>query len=82
MRQDLKMTDSNGKRVVIAPREYVFRYLRHHVPDGDYAVEGPGVDATFYRIKGMIYVSSGVIDDVVFPPRSREECLAAEEFQS
>lgn len=68
--------DASGRTVGQAPRELLLRYLKHHLPDGDYRVDGPGIDVRFYRIKGVLYPYGGVIDGTAFPTLSRDECVA------
>ena len=50
--------------------------LKHHTSDGEYAIAGPGIDARFHRVSGVIYPCGGEIDGDVIPVRSREECVA------
>jgi hypothetical protein len=71
------LRNDRGQIVTVADRrDLVLRYLKHHAPDGDYTVDGPGIDAVFYRMGGVVYPAAGVIDGVELTPRSREECRA------
>jgi len=56
-------------------RGMALRFLKHGCPDGEYSIEGPGIDMTFYRIDGIVYPSGGTIDGQGMPIRSREECI-------
>lgn len=56
-------------------REAALRFLKHGCPDGEFSIEGPGIDMTFYRIDGMVYPSGGTIDGQRMPTRSRAECI-------
>lgn len=69
------LRDDKGKIMTIAPRNLVFRFLKWHCPDGEYAVEGPETDCTLYRKNGIIYPSSGHIGGIYFNPQNLEECV-------
>ena len=72
---ECRLRDDKGRLVTIAPRELALRYLKHELPDGDYSIEGPGIDMVFYRHEGVVYPSGGTIDGKRMPPRSREGCV-------
>lgn len=72
-----KLIDGWGRTVAVGDFGLTVRMLKHHVEDGDYAIEGPDTDATFYRIGGVVYPSGGVIDGLRVTPRSKEECVEA-----
>jgi hypothetical protein len=80
-RQEVELRDSNAKLIAIADRDMVFRFLKHHCPDGDYTVVGPGIDIVCQRLNGVVYPSAGVIDGERLPPRSDNECQNAPEFK-
>jgi hypothetical protein len=70
------LRDHLGRIVAITPtRDLCLRYLKHEVGDGEYSIEGPGIDMTFYRLEGIVYPSGGTIDGAKMPPRSKEECI-------
>ncbi len=69
------LKDTNGRTVAMGSLQQMTGFLKHHVPDGDYAIEGTGTNATFYRINGVVYPSGGMIAGQRLPPRSREECV-------
>jgi hypothetical protein len=72
------LRDSRGRLVMAAPTfDLITRWLKHEAPDGDYSIEGPDVDATFYRRDGVVYPSGGVIRGERMKPMSLEE---AKEF--
>jgi hypothetical protein len=75
MSDECKLID-NHKVLTIAPRDLAMRYLKHDCPDGEYAIQGPGINMLFYRIEGVIYPGGGEIDGEVIPLRSRDECKA------
>lgn len=67
---------ASSKTVAILPdRELALRYLKHECADGDYGLEGPGVDMVLYRINGILYPGGGIIDGETVPPRSKEQCV-------
>lgn len=74
MNIECKMTNATGVVVAVGSREQMMVYLNHEAPDGEYTVAGPGIDAKFYRIDGVVYPSGGQVDGQMIPPRSREEC--------
>jgi len=73
---EYKLIDSNGKTIAMGERDLMERFLKHHVADGDYAIEGTGVDMTYYRIDGIVYPSGGTHYGKKMQPRSKEECVA------
>ena len=74
---DCVLRDETGRVVTVASRDLTLRWLKQECPDGEYSIEGPGIDMTFYRIKGVVYPSGGTFDGEKMPPRSREECVDA-----
>lgn len=74
---DCALRDQAGRVVTFATRDLTLRWLKQECPDGEYSIEGPGIDMTFYRIKGVVYPSGGTIDGEKMPPRSREEFVDA-----
>ena len=74
MTEDYFLRDGKATIITIASKDLVFRYLKHHCPDGDYSIEGPDVNCTLYRKDGIVYPSSGTIDGVQFQPHNLEEC--------
>lgn len=64
----------NHKMLTIAPRELALRYLKHQCPDGEYVIQGPGINMIFYRIEGVIYPGGGEMDGDIVDLRSPEEC--------
>lgn len=69
------LRDETGRVVTIATRDLSLRWLKHECQDGEYSIEGPAIDMTFYRINGVVYPSGGFMDGESMPPRSREECI-------
>ena len=69
--------DDRGSSVAVGSRDQVTRFLRHHVEDGMYAVEGADINMTYYPIGGVVYPCGGTRDGMRVPPRSREECVRA-----
>ena len=80
-RQEVELRDCNAKLVTIADRDMVLRFLKHHCPDGDYTIVGPGIDIVCHRVNGIVYPASGVIDGERLPPHSQQECKDAPEFK-
>ena len=72
--KDCKLMSEQGKTIAMGSRDMIFRYIKHHVADGMYAIEGPDIDMSYYRIEGVIFPCGGTQDGVKMPPRSREEC--------
>jgi hypothetical protein len=66
--------DESARVVTVAPLRLAVRFLKHECRDGEYSLEGPGVDCTITRKGGVLYPSSGVLNGVRFDPRNREEC--------
>ena len=60
---------------IVHDRRLAFAWLKQESPDGDYSIEGPGLDMTYYRVDGVLYPSGGTIDGQRMPPRSRAECV-------
>src|SRR4051812_18179996 len=70
------LRDHLGRVVTIdEDRDMTLRFLKHRCPDGEYYVEGPGIDMKYYRINGIVYPSGGTIDGQGMPIRSRAECI-------
>jgi hypothetical protein len=70
------LRDHLGRAVTIdEDRVMTLRFLKHGCPDGEYSIEGPGIDMTFYRIDGIVFPSGGTIDGFAMPARSRAECI-------
>ena len=51
---DCALRDQAGRVVTFATRDLTLRWLKQECPDGEYSIEGPGIDMTFYRIKGVV----------------------------
>lgn len=71
---ECKLMNEKGKTIAMGSRDLMLRYLKHNAPDGMYAIEGPAINMTYYRIDGTVYPCGGTQDDVDMSPRSREEC--------
>jgi hypothetical protein len=70
------LRDCHGQVVTIDDnRDFTLKYLKHGCPDGEYSIEGPDIDMTFFRILAIVYPSGGTIDGMRMPPRSRSECV-------
>jgi hypothetical protein len=63
-----------AKTIAMGSRDQMVRYLKHHCPDGMYAIEGSGIDMTYYRIEGIVYPCGGKQDGLEMPPRGKDEC--------
>jgi hypothetical protein len=72
---DCVLRDERGQVVTIASKDVAICWLKQVCPDGEYNVEGPNIDLTFYRINGIVYPSGGMIVGKSIPPRSRAECV-------
>lgn len=78
MTNDYTIRDKDAKIVTIVPEfGLAFRYLKHHQPDGEYSVVGPGCDCTINRANGILYPTSGTVRGVKMTPMRNEE---AKEF--
>ena len=71
---ECKLMNEQGATVAMGSRDQMTRFLKHHVEDGMFAIEGPGINMTYYRIEGVVYPCGGTQDGRKMPPRSREEC--------
>jgi hypothetical protein len=67
---ECKLMNEYGKTIAMGSQDQMVRYLKHHVEDGMYAIEGPGIDMTYYRANGIVYPCGGTQDGVEMPPRS------------
>lgn len=71
---ECKLINEQGATVAMGSRDQMTRFLKHHVEDGMFAIEGPGINMTYYRIDGVAFPCGGTQDGVKMPPRSPEEC--------
>jgi hypothetical protein len=72
---DFVISDANAKIVGVQPTmERAARLIQHHLPDGDYSIEGPGTDLLLYRKDGTLYPSGGTLREANLPPRNLDEC--------
>jgi hypothetical protein len=79
---EIELRDHKGKLLSVVPdRSLAFRFLKHHCPDGDYTIVGPGIDLVCHRRQGIVYPGAGVVDGTRVTPRSAQECEDAPEFQ-
>jgi hypothetical protein len=74
MMNECKLLDEKGKTIAMGSRDLMLRYVKNHVPDGMYAIKGPAIYMTYYRIESIVYPCGGDQDGIHIPPRSREEC--------
>ena len=76
-RDQYTVRDTNARILAVCTtRDLAFRWLKYEVTDGDYSLQGPDCDMTFYRICGVVYPSGGTRDGKIVPPKSREECVS------
>ncbi len=73
--EETSLVDANGRTVAMGSRDQMFSTLKHHKPDGEYAIVGPRINMTFYRENGMVFPSSGFIDGGRTTPRNKQECI-------
>ena len=71
---ECKLMNERGATVAMGSRDQMTRFLKRHVEDGMFAIEGPGINMAYYRIDGVVYPCGGTQDGEKMPPRSREEC--------
>jgi hypothetical protein len=72
-KNECALMNEQGVVVAMGSRDQITRFLKHHVEDGMYAVEEPGIDMTYYRIAGAVFPCGGTRDGVRMPPRNRGE---------
>lgn len=77
MSNECRLTDATGLIVAVGTRDQMMSSLKRHSPDGEYAVVGPGIDAKFYKVDGVVYPAGGQVDSQMLPARTRDECVAA-----
>jgi hypothetical protein len=70
-----RLSDGTDNLVAVGSRDQMLSFLQYHVPDGQYADHGPGIDATFYRVSRVVYPAGGRIDGMAVPTRSVGERL-------
>ena len=77
--REYEVRNEQAKLVAMCPTyEMACRMVKHHQPDGDYSIVGPGCDCTMTRSNGVVYPTSGTFNGGKVPPRSLQE--AKEEF--
>ena len=51
---EYKLLDSSGNTIAMGNRDQVFRFVKHHVPDGRYRIVGPEIKLHVVREKGIV----------------------------
>ena len=51
---DYKLFNNNGTTIAMGSRDQVFRFVKHHVPDGRYRIVGPEIKLHVVREKGIV----------------------------
>jgi hypothetical protein len=77
MSNECRLVDATGMTVAVGTRGQMMYSLKRHSPDGEYAVVGPGIDAKFYKIGGVVNPAGGHVDSWVIPARTRDESVEA-----
>jgi hypothetical protein len=60
------LRDDKGEVITADLDRYLVLGFLKDVPDGKYSVTGPGIDATYCRIDGLVYPTGGILDGVPF----------------
>lgn len=72
--EEFFIRNEQAKLVAVCPTaDMAFRMVKHHQPDGDYSIVGPGVDCTVTRSKGTVYPTSGTFPEGKVDPRNLAE---------
>lgn len=75
-KDDCLLLGRNQHVVTMGSRDFCFRWVKHRCRDGEYKVQGPGIDLHLIRIDGVVYPSGGSVDGNLMPSRSPAECAA------
>ncbi len=73
MSNECRLTDATGTIVADGTRDQVMSFLKRLSPDGEYAVVGPGIDAKFHKVCGVVHPAGGDVHSKITPARTRDE---------